>query len=233
MTLALAVPDTVVIVKVLGLLLGLAGLLLCVRVLRVRKEDLTSTKVVKLGFVALPAFALYKVMAFLGLFVVPAGAVAVANYHVFEGVKDVDGCLSCHVMRPMGTDLRDPHSDTLAARHFKNRYIPEQQCYHCHADYGLSGTLEAKMEGYRHLARYTSRTYEEPIVGRVVYENKNCLNCHASTPRFETVPSHQTIRDLLDSNDRSCLNCHGRAHPSREDRTPGSARYDFLMGNEK
>ena len=61
----------------------------------------------------------------------------------------------------------------------------------------------------------------------------NCLNCHASTPHFEAVPSHQTIRELLDTNERSCLNCHGRAHPSREDRTPGSARYDFLMGNEK
>ena len=64
-----------------------------------------------------------KVMAFLGLFVVPAGAVAVANYHVFEGVKDVDGCLSCHVMRPMGTDLRDPHSDTLAARQARIRPV--------------------------------------------------------------------------------------------------------------
>jgi hypothetical protein len=28
----------------------------------------------------------------------------------------------------------------------------------------------------------------------------------------------------------SCLNCHGMAHPTREQRTPGHRDYDRLMG---
>jgi hypothetical protein len=226
-------PETGMVVRVLGVLLGLAGILACWKVARLRKEDLASRNVFKLGIVTLPAVAFYKLLAFMGLFVVPVGAAGIANYHVFEGVKDVKGCLSCHVMRPMGTDMTDPHSDTLAARHFKNRYIPEQQCYHCHADYGLAGTLDAKMEGYRHLARYTTHTYHEPIVGRVVYRNRNCLKCHDDTPRFDAVPSHHTVRGQLEDNTMSCLNCHGRAHPTHEQRTPGSADYDRLMGRGK
>ena len=62
-----------------------------------------------------------------------------------------------------GQRHEEPASDTLAARHFKNHWIPEDQCYECHSDYGLSGDMEAKMEGFRHLARYTTRTYQEPI----------------------------------------------------------------------
>lgn len=229
---ALNLPELTTLVKVLGVLLGLTGVLICVKLVRLRKDDLLSKKIFKLGIVSLPAVAFYKLLAFLGLFVVPVGAVAIANYHVFEGVKEVQGCASCHVMQPMATDMLDPHSDTLAARHYKNRYIPEHQCYHCHADYGLAGTLEAKMEGYRHLARYTTKTYHEPIVSRVEFQNNNCLNCHDKTPRFEAVSSHKTVSDSLHENKMGCLNCHGRAHPTREQRTPGSADYDRLMGKE-
>jgi hypothetical protein len=66
-------------------------------------------------------------------------------------------------MLPMVNDMQNAASNTLAARHFKNHWIPQNQCYECHSDYGLNGNLEAKMEGYRHLARYTTRTYQEPI----------------------------------------------------------------------
>lgn len=210
--------ETVTLVRILGVALGVVGLVVCWRLARLHRRE-----------VAVPAA---KRLAFLGLFAIPVAAVGVANYHVFEGTKEVGGCMACHVMKPMGTDMLDPHSDTLAARHFKNRWIAEHQCYHCHADYGLNGTLEAKMEGYRHLARYTTQTYREPIEARVVFKNKNCLNCHADTPLFERVSSHQTVREQLDSNAMSCLNCHGRAHPTREQRTPGSAEYERLLGKE-
>ena len=230
--LGLALPETIVVVRFLGVALGVAGLLMCWKVARIRKEDLASTRVIKLGFVTLPALAFYKLLAFFGLIAIPAGAVGIANYHVFEGVKEVKGCMSCHVMKPMGNDMMDPTSDTLAARHYRNRYIAETQCYHCHADYGLSGTLEAKMEGYRHLARYTTQTYKEPIVSRVVFQNKNCLNCHDLTPAFAKVASHHTVSAQLRTNTMSCLNCHGKAHPTHAQRTPGHPDYDRLMGKE-
>jgi nitrate/TMAO reductase-like tetraheme cytochrome c subunit len=164
------------------------------------------------------------------LFAVPAAAVAVANYHTVEGVHGVDSCNRCHVMTPMANDMRDPGSETLAARHFKNGWIPKDQCYQCHSDYGLAGDMRAKMEGYRHLARYTTNTYEEPIKYRGVFHNDNCLKCHDGTPRFTAVPSHSTVHARLADSSISCLNCHGNAHPTREQRTPGHADYDRLMG---
>jgi nitrate/TMAO reductase-like tetraheme cytochrome c subunit len=153
----------------------------------------------------------------------------VANYHTMVGVHEVDACARCHVMRPMVNDLRDPNSDTLAARHFKNHWIPTGQCFACHSDYGFAGDMAAKMEGFRHLARYTTVTYHEPIIARTTYDNQNCLKCHNGMPKFEAVHSHQDVRARLESSNMSCLNCHGQVHPTRADRTPGSARYDTLM----
>lgn len=229
MTIDLPLPELSTIVKVVGAILGLTGMFICFRLLRLQKTDLGSTKVFKLGVVTLPAIVFYKLLAFGGLIVVPAGAIGVANYHIFEGVEQVEGCLSCHVMRPMGNDMRDPRSETLAARHFRNRWIAEKQCYQCHVDYGLSGTLEAKMDGYRHLARYTTRTYREPIEFRGIYNNRNCLRCHEGARNFEAVASHHTVGPELGENEMSCLNCHGAAHPTRAQRTPGNSDYDRLM----
>jgi hypothetical protein len=135
-------------------------------------------------------------------------------------------------MRPFVNDMHDPHSDTLAARHFRNNWIAEDQCYHCHTDYGLSGTLGAKSEGYRHLARYVTATYHEPVRLRGHYLNSSCLNCHRGTARFDAVKSHQTVGDRLDSNALNCLNCHGLVHPPPGQRTPGSPDYDRLMREE-
>jgi nitrate/TMAO reductase-like tetraheme cytochrome c subunit len=160
---------------------------------------------------------------------VPVAAIGLANYHTFEGTHKVSACASCHVMLPMVNDMQQATSNTLAARHFKNHWIPQNQCYECHADYGLNGNLQAKMEGYRHLARYTTRTYQEPIKLRGHFDNANCLKCHQGMPLFEAVKSHQSVRALLDKSSMSCLNCHGQAHPSRQQRTPGSADYAKLM----
>jgi hypothetical protein len=85
------------------------------------------------------------------------------------------------------------------------------------------------MTGFRHLARYTTRTYHEPIRARVQFDNKNCLNCHSGTVRFEAVQSHQTAFEKLTSNKMICLNCHGQAHPTYAQRTPGSSDYARLM----
>ena len=42
-------------------------------------------------------------------------------------------------------DMLDSESESLAAVHYKNRYIPSNQCYDCHTSYGMFGTVEAKM----------------------------------------------------------------------------------------
>jgi nitrate/TMAO reductase-like tetraheme cytochrome c subunit len=205
------------------------GIVLCFLVGRKRFADLSTKEHVSVGIAVLSVAALWKLLAFAALVAMPAAAAGVANYHTFVGVHEVEACNRCHVMRPMVNDMMDPESDTLAARHFKNRWIPTDQCYACHSDYGLSGDLAAKMEGYRHLARYTTRTYTEPIKYRGVFDNANCLKCHADMPKFEAVPWHATVKESLLKNDTSCLNCHGLSHPTRAARTPGSPEYDHLM----
>jgi len=218
------------IVMGLGTLMCVVGVIFCVRTARARFDQIEARrKEVDLGITRIPALSLERLIAFASLIVLPAGAVFLANYHTFEGVHEVRGCASCHVMLPMVNDMRDPKSGTLAARHYKNRWIAEDQCYTCHSDYGLGGNLEAKMTGFRHLARYTTHTYHEPIRARVRFDNKNCLNCHGGTPKFEAVQSHHTAYEKLVSNEMICLNCHGQAHPTSLQRTPGSANYARLM----
>jgi cytochrome c nitrite reductase small subunit len=224
--------EAITLVRGLGTLLCLLGIALCVWVGRKRSSELSTREHVSVGIAVLSAAAVWKLLAFGALVVTPAAAAAVANYHTFVGVHEVDACNRCHVMRPMVTDMMDPESDTLAARHFKNRWIPTDQCYACHSDYGLSGDLAAKMEGFRHLARYTTRTHEEPIRYRGTFDNANCLKCHAGMPKFDAVPGHRTVETALGNNQTSCLNCHGLSHPTRAARTPGSADYDRLMRKE-
>ena len=222
------------VVMVLGTLVCVLGVILCIRTARTRFDhDEAARKEVNFGIARVPALVFARLVALMALLVLPAGAVFLANYHVFEGVHEVRGCASCHVMLPMVNDMRDPESGTLAARHYKNRWIAEDQCYHCHSDYGLGGNLEAKMTGFRHLARYTTRTYHEPIKARVRFDNKNCLKCHEGTPRFERVQSHATAHEKLVANQMICLNCHGQAHPTAVQRTPGSSDYARLMERMK
>lgn len=219
-----------ILTRVLTVILCVIGIAACVWVGRVNFRKVDKDKKVHVGIASLSAIAFFKLLAFAALFAVPVGAVATANYHTFVGVHKVDSCAACHVMMPMVTDLRDPNSDTLAARHFRNGWIPKDQCYECHSDYGLAGDMRAKMDGYRHLVRYTTRTYEEPIEHRGYYNNRNCLKCHEGAPTFEAVQSHHTVRERLNESSLSCMNCHGRAHPSRTARTPGSDDYERLMG---
>jgi cytochrome c nitrite reductase small subunit len=222
-------PSLIAVVTALGVALGILGIVLCIRVLLVKSEDLTSSRPINLGITTLPRAPYLKLVGFAALVIVPAGAVAMANYHVFDGVEEVRGCASCHTMWPMVNDMQNPESGTLAARHFRNRWIADRQCYHCHSDYGLSGSVNAKMEGYRHLARYVTRTYPEPIRLRGHYLNQNCLNCHSGMAKFERVASHHTVWDRLSTNQMTCLNCHGLAHPSPAARTPGSPEYAGLL----
>jgi cytochrome c nitrite reductase small subunit len=216
------------LVVILGTLFCVLGILMCIHTARARFGRAEGRRPVSLGITKLPAESAEKIAAFAALILLPAGAAFIANYHTFEGVHEVSGCASCHVMQPMATDMEDRNSGTLAARHYKNRWIAKDQCYNCHSDYGFGGNLEAKMTGYRHLARFTTHTYHEPIMARVRFDNKNCLNCHDNTAKFKAVKSHQTAYDKLVSNKMICLNCHGQAHPTRAQRTPGSADYARL-----
>ena len=137
---------------------------------------------------------------------------------VMSETKTVNSCNTCHVMEPFVNDLKDPNSPTLAARHYKNKWIPKQQCYQCHTTYGVHGTLAAKRDGFRHWLLYVTGTYDEPIEYSGSYPNANCTNCHAGTDQFKSVDSHSALRPLLASDQVSCTSCHGPPHPAPPDR---------------
>jgi cytochrome c nitrite reductase small subunit len=136
--------------------------------------------------------------------------------HGLESTTTVSACGSCHVMTPFVQDLQDVKSDTLAATHFKNRFIRESQCYTCHSDYGLGGTLKAKLAGLGHVWRYTTGFYEVPIKIAQPYPNFRCLGCHGESQRFLNSETKKGIMPELMSGQTSCLTCHGPAHPGQK-----------------
>lgn len=140
---------------------------------------------------------------------------------VLETTKTVQSCNSCHVMNPFVNvnDLKDPESTTLAARHYKNKWIPKNQCYTCHITYGAHGTFEGKRDGFRHWLLYVTQTWEEPIQYSGTYPNSNCLSCHGGTLKFATVTSHRSLFDKLNNDEINCTDCHGPAHPLPGERT--------------
>jgi nitrate/TMAO reductase-like tetraheme cytochrome c subunit len=137
--------------------------------------------------------------------------------HGMEHSATVAGCGSCHVMTPYVRDLQDAASDTLAATHFKNRYILTNQCYTCHSDYGLGGTLRAKLAGLGHVWRYSTGAYELPLKIAQPYANARCLGCHGASQKFLVSEGHpkEGMPDLMNGR-TSCLDCHGPAHPAQK-----------------
>lgn len=208
---------------------ALLAIAICAWLAFTSREKLRSTRVLRLGHIDLPAVSFYKLLGLFGMFLIPVVAVSLASHELLVGTKEASACVRCHVMNPYGNDMIDPNSELLAAKHYRNRWIPEQQCYHCHVDYGFGGTLAAKMDGLRHLLKYTTRTYSEPIGLVHPFNNGNCLYCHAGTPKYEGESMHEMMADVLRSNETPCTSCHGNSHPSREQRSPGHADYERLM----
>jgi cytochrome c nitrite reductase small subunit len=133
--------------------------------------------------------------------------------HGLESSATVASCGSCHVMTSYVEDLRNPESTTLAATHFKNRYIQEKHCYTCHSDYGVTGTFAAKLAGLGHVWRYTTGRYTVPIKIAHPYPNVRCLGCHGASQKFLNSPGHpkEEVPNLM-AGTTSCLICHGPAH---------------------
>jgi nitrate/TMAO reductase-like tetraheme cytochrome c subunit len=167
-------------------------------------------------------------LGFLGLCVLPIFMMLFGAFTTVERSKSVEFCHSCHrAMTPYVTDMQDPRSTTLAAVHFTQRWIPEHECYRCHADYGVWGSADAKLRGFSHLYHWLlgspTAEGEEQIRTYRPYRNEICLSCHAGGLGF--VESGQGVHLMIASNlvERnpttgaditSCLVCHGPAHPT-------------------
>ncbi len=154
---------------------------------------------------------------FVSVGLVPMVIALLAFAHGLEDTATVTSCGSCHMMTPFVEDLRNVKSDTLAATHFKNRYIQENQCYTCHSNYGLAGTVMAKLAGLGHVWRSMTGEYSIPIKISRPYSNVRCLGCHGASQKFLTSAGHpkEDVPDLM-ANRTSCLDCHGPAHQAQK-----------------
>ena len=152
----------------------------------------------------------------LSLGVLPLGLLAIGNFAALEYATEVQFCGACHLtMKPYIDDLHNKQSQSLASLHAQNRFAPGTECYSCHANYGLHGTLEAKLTGLRHVYKYNTATYTLPITMPHPFENTLCLKCHNGAKRFMAQEIHLEngqVSEELRTNKTECVQCHSPAH---------------------
>jgi nitrate/TMAO reductase-like tetraheme cytochrome c subunit len=148
-----------------------------------------------------------------GFSALPLVAFALANAFLLGASMDSRFCGSCHVMEPVVREAL-AGGDQLAARHIALGALPrEQACYECHSNYGVWGTLQAKMAGVGHIVRNAFGWYEFPIKIEGTYPVSVCLHCHAQSEKFRAQSVHtdlDTQKAFLDGS----LGCTGACHPS-------------------
>ena len=116
-------------------------------------------------------------------------------------------------MTPWIDDLDNPKSKSLAAMHFGNRWILNNQCYTCHADYGFLGPIRTKLESMGHVARYYgSWKCRSKSHSTSHSRTANCLQCHGPAASFQNNPAHVAVMKPILANQLSCVTCHQPIH---------------------
>jgi cytochrome c-type protein NapC len=164
---------------------------------------------------SLTSAAGWKILAFIGLCVLPALCIVGGmNTHV-QRSEQTRFCISCHVMIPYGQSLYVDDPTHIPAQHFQNHRVPaDMACYSCHADYSIYGPLKDKMQGLTRIYLQYVSTPPNPITIPGGFQNAQCLHCHLGARNFEENPVHSAMMDSLKSNQTLCLTsgCHDTAH---------------------
>jgi len=170
-----------------------------------------------------PLMRATKVWLLLGLGVFPVGTALIGNVEGYQATKKRQFCGSCHVMGLHAADSNDAKSGSLAARHARNASFGEENCYVCHADYGMFGTVATKIGGMRHVWLYYRRYRQIPIDEakktirlRAPYPNDNCIQCHSTKDDLWLKKAdHKASLAAVREGHISCASagCHGLAHP--------------------
>jgi len=165
-----------------------------------------------------------KIVLLFGIGVLPIATATTGNVAGFEATKARSFCGSCHVMTPYSADSSDPHSTTLAARHARNADFGDDNCYACHANYGMYGTILTKLGGLRHVYEYSLHYRNMSLAEaratihiREPFQNATCMHCHSTQgPIWNLVKDHTSLLERLRSGAVSCASagCHGPAHPA-------------------
>lgn len=118
-----------------------------------------------------------KIIIGIGIIGIPIVTVSLGILIGMGKAKKVEFCGSCH--KAMGSyvqNMVDLNSDSLSAKHFKLRWISQNQCYGCHTDYGLLGDFRAKTKGFIDVIRYYSGIWDgSTIQKKKHFKNRNCL----------------------------------------------------------
>jgi cytochrome c nitrite reductase small subunit len=151
-----------------------------------------------------------KVALFFVILVFPALLSLVAIQTAFSRAQTVEFCGSCHTMKPWIDDVTGSESESLAAEHFRRRWIQHDQCYTCHSNYSFLGPIEAKIRGVQHVVSFYVG-HEGPIHLYEEFPNANCLQCHEQAKGFREDSNHEPLEELLDGTSK-CVECHDQLH---------------------
>lgn len=184
---------------------------------------LSAVLLVWFAFRPRPVTRAIKVVLLFGIGLLPIATAMTGNIAGYHATKQTQFCSSCHTMAPYGADSWNPVSTSLAARHARNDLFGDENCYACHADYGMFGTVTTKLGGMRHVYEYLFHwgdlditTSLERIEIRRPFQNATCMHCHSTrNPLFDAVGDHASARDQIRGGSVSCASagCHGPAHP--------------------
>ena len=144
----------------------------------------------------------------------------------FQRAAHVTFCADCHTMTPWIADLENPKSKSLAAMHFGNRWIQNDQCYTCHADkrgpflFEHAPVRENCLNCHApHGSNFESLlTTARPVL---------CQQCHAQTGHPASLMTMGNIPLGPNPDQRligvSCQTCHSEIHGSN---SPAGARFE-------
>jgi cytochrome c-type protein NapC len=160
-----------------------------------------------------------KVLAFVGLCVLPALCIGTGLSFHMQRSQQTAYCISCHSMETHGESLHLEDMGYIPAQHFQNHLVPpDAACYTCHTDYTMYGPLKDKLKGLRYLYMEYVSTPPKTIHLDGKYSNLQCLHCHADARNFEEYLNQMPPISELTSNRISCLSsgCHDMIHNASE-----------------
>ena len=161
-----------------------------------------------------------KFVLLMGIVILPVASIWVGANHYYHEASQRTFCLSCHEMKPFGQSLLIDDPSAIPAAHFQNHMVPPKEaCFTCHTNYGLFGTVRAKLTGMRHVWIHFFGKIPPPKDIKLYspYPNANCLHCHKGMRLFESQPAHHT-KDVpyekIISGKQSCVasGCHDFIH---------------------
>jgi len=193
--------------------LGLTGVLITLVVLTI---VLAGVFLVRPSITAGPTG---KILAFIGLCVLPALCIGTGMSFHMRRSQQTAYCISCHSMQSHGQSLYVLNQNYIPAQHFQNHLVPPNQaCYTCHTDYTMYGPVKDKLKGLRYVYMEYVSSPPSTIHLDGQYSNLQCLHCHAGTRDFEANLNHMAPMGSLETNQISCISsgCHATIHNASE-----------------